>query len=159
MTRIPSIVSLGLLVLFLAGTLSSCGLGTRVRSLFGQKLTLQVEIHEQANADSPIALDFLYVFDEELLQELLQLPAKQWFAEKAQYKRDYPEDSGFRVWEWEWVPGQEVPEIKLPLNPRTEAGILYVLYAEPGAYRAKTRANQSIAVHLLEKEFQVRPLD
>ncbi len=159
MKRCPLVFIYCLLLLVLVGTLSSCGLGTRVRSLFGQKVTLRIEIAEEANADSPVAVDFLYVFDEALLQALLQLPAKEWFAQKAQYKRDYPEDSGFRVWEWEWVPGQKVPEIKLPLNPRTEAGILYVLYSEPGAFRAKIPANESLEIHLLENQFQVGPLE
>ena len=137
----------------------SCGLGVRLRTLMGQKVVVMVDISETANENSALALEVVLVYDEALLKELMKISAAEWFEKKAQIRRDYPGDTGFESWEWEWVPGQKVPVIKLPLRPKAMAGIIYARYYGPGAYRARIDPHESVEIKLLEKEFIVKPLE
>ncbi|MFH1350710.1 MAG: hypothetical protein ABII26_07195 [Pseudomonadota bacterium] len=154
--RIPLILILTLCFIMLT---SSCGLGVRMRSMMGGKLVLKVDMSETANNNSPVALELVLIYDEALLKELMKISAGEWFEKKDQFQRDYPGDTGFDSWQWEWVPGQNVALIKLPLKARAKAGIVYVRYYGPGAFRARIDPHESIEIKLLEKEFIVKPLE
>ena len=60
-----------------------------------------------SNRRSPVALDVERVDDDELLGTLLQLSARAWFAQRAQYARDYP-STVFQVLQLEVVPGDRI---------------------------------------------------
>lgn len=149
--------SLLLLSVFLVLTLSSCGLGVRTRSLFGGKAVLDVSIADTANNNNPVAVDYVLVYDENLLKELLKMPAKDWFERRQQFKRDYPEDSGFISLEWEWTPGQRVPPQDLPLEARARGAIVFALYYSKGDHRARIEPNQNLKITFLENSFMIEP--
>jgi type VI secretion system protein len=135
-------------------------MGARTRALFGKKVHVQVHIAAEANHNFPVALDIVLVYDKKLLNELLQLPARAWFAKREQLKKDYPDGEAFESWEWEWVPGQRVnlPE-PLPLRAKAKSGIVFANYLSPGEHRVRIDPHTSISIALLEEDFIVRPLE
>lgn len=146
-----------LAVLLLTIFLTSCGLSVRTRAAFGGKLHVQVYVADNANQNSPVALDLLLVYDKKLATRLLAMSAKEWFSKREQIKKDYPDDEGFAAWSWEWVPGQNVPEQELPLQAKAKLGIIFAQYYSPGEHRARIDPHQSIYIELLEQDFTVHP--
>lgn len=122
-------------------------------------MLVNVHVSESANDNSPVAVDLLLVHDEERLKSLLALSARDWFAKREQIHRDNPEAPGFEVWSWEWVPGQTISELELPLNPDAVGGILFANYFSPGEHRVGFPANRDIEVRLLKNDVQLKPLD
>ncbi len=116
---------------------------------------MAVVVDQQANQNSPIAVDVAWVFDEERLKELLGTSAKEWFVKKDQLKRDYPDSPGFEVWEWEWIPGQKIPTQHLPLRANAIAGVVFARYHTSGEHRARIRANHDFALQLRKDGFAV----
>ncbi len=146
------------LFLVLIVTLFSCGIGVRTRSLLGGRLHVTVNIAENANQNSPIALDLLFVYDEELLEKLLKMSAKEWFEKREQIRRDYPEGEGLDYWGWEWVPGQKIPVQEMPLKAESEAAMIFANYLSPGSHRARVDPFKDMRIRLSEKEFLVESL-
>src|SRR5581483_4469768 len=102
-----------------------------------------------------VAVDILLVFDDELLKELQKMPARDWFSRRDQIKRDYPDGRGFESWEYEWVPGQDVPELVLPYRVATKGGVIFANYLTPGDHRGRWDGRENIQISLLEKNFTV----
>jgi len=143
------------LSLFVLGSLFSCGIGVRTRAVLGKKIHVKVDISENANNNSPIALDVLLVYDEALLAELIKMPSKEWFEKREQIKRDYPEGTGLDYWGWEWVPGQKVPVQSLPLKPKAKGGIIFANYFCPGEHRFSIDPFKDFIIRLQEESFTV----
>lgn len=108
-------------------------------SLFGPRIelrTLTLDVAPRANQDTPIAVDFIAVQDAELLTLLSGIPAKQWFAEREQFERDYR--NGLSVWSLELVPGQFMESQNFPLAGDAAAGLLvFAGYNSPGVHRLR----------------------
>ena len=142
--------------------MSGCGLvrGAAVgtRALLGGNLRVQVRIAQDANQQNPVAMDLLLVYDKQLLKQLLKMSARDWYSKRRQVRRDYPRGTGFDVWEWEWVPGQSVPEQSLPLKAKARAAIIFAHYLVPGEHRARIKPRQSITITLGKTAFTVQPL-
>ena len=80
-----------------------------------------------------------------MVKKLLDLTAKQWFAQREQILRDYRTDLDEAY--YEFVPGQQVPEL-LPRGGRGRLqGILFVNYHTPGAHRYTFDTNQVLKVN------------
>ena len=133
----------------------SCGWDIRTRSLLGGKLHMAVEIEENANRNSPVAMDMVFVYDEKLLEQLIKMPAKEWFANREQIRRDHPEGEAFERWGWEWVPGQKIPLQEMPLKAGAEAIVFFADYLSPGAHRVRTDPFRDIRIRLGEDDFHV----
>ena len=141
---------------------SSCGM------LFGQKLRVKINAAQGVNQNSPVALDVLLIYDENLLKELQKLTAKEWFEKRVQMSRDNPKGVAFDSWEWEVAPGQDVSPKTLYVPVKTmliypkakiKAGLIFANYATPGPHRASlVPEDEDIVIQLLEKEFTVEPL-
>ncbi|RLC17621.1 MAG: hypothetical protein DRI57_09495 [Deltaproteobacteria bacterium] len=144
------------LLLLMAAALFSCDFGIRTRSLMGGRLHVTVEIDEKANQDNPIALDLLFVYDEKLLEQLLQTPAKEWFEKRGQIKRDYLEGDGLDYWGWEWVPGQNIPVQELPLKSGAEGALVFADYLSPGDHRVRVAPFEDMTIHLKKDGFEVK---
>ncbi|MCY1525681.1 hypothetical protein D9M68_606690 [compost metagenome] len=98
--------------------------------------TLTLDVASRANNDTPIAVDFIAVRDAELLKLLSGIPAKQWFAEREQYRRDYRQL--ISVWSLELVPGQFMESDDFPLGGEVAAGLLvFAGYNTPGVHRLR----------------------
>ena len=83
--RLPS-PALWILIL-LALLASSCGMPNRVRSMFGGQLPIPVSIAADANEDSPLAVELIVVYNDKLIDKLLEKKARDWFAGREQFLR------------------------------------------------------------------------
>ena len=144
-----------LLAVVFAASVVSCGIGTFSRSLFGETLDIRLLVDSTANLDIPLSMDLVYVCDDELLLKLLEMPASQWFAKKQDLKNNYPDESGFRVHEWEWPPGADTT-LHIPLSSGTEGGIIYVNYYDEGQHRVRIDLFRNINIHLGIDDFAVK---
>ena len=59
-----------------------------------------------ANQNSPIAVDVVLVFEDDMLERLVELPATKWFGVRADLRKTFPKSLSYRT--WELVPGQTI---------------------------------------------------
>ena len=89
----------------------------------------------------------MFAYDQAIADKLAELPASDWFARKAQLRRDDPGRRAFEVWEWEWVPGQEVPAIEQSVPPGARrwvrAVFVFANYRSEGPHRLRLPAGAS----------------
>ena len=116
---------------------------------------ISFEIDQKVNLDHPIAVDLLVIYDEELLKQILALPAADWFEKRSQFKNNYPRS--LSTWEWELVPEPKSPQgallFRTPSNLKKAKGIiLFAKYLTPGEHRIRLDALESARVRLGEKE-------
>lgn len=135
---------------FLALALSGC-------SLFGARVGLNeltLDVAARANDDTPIAVDFIAVKDADLLKQLTAMTAKQWFAEREQFQRDYRQL--LTVWGLELVPGQFIERQPFPLGGERAAGLLvFASYNTPGAHRLRLDDQRSAWLKFNSREMSL----
>lgn len=142
-------VSVYLLVVI---TLHSCSF---LEQNFNSTMDIRVDIAPDANQNNPIAVDILLIEDATLLQQVLSMSATEWFAKREQVRADYPDSSGFRLWGWEWIPGQQVADIHIPYNIRAEGAVVFVRYFSGGTHRVRIDPFKNIVLSLKEKDFTI----
>lgn len=123
------------------------------RAKMGADIDVKVDISENANRNTPVALDIVVIRNEKLLDLLKNMPAREWFEKRDQIQRDYLEDEGVRIWSWEWVPGQLVPPIELPWDHRAVGAVIFADYLAPGEHRVSIDPFEGVAIHLHENAF------
>jgi type VI secretion system protein len=143
------------LIVLLSLLLGSCGVWRSTQAWMGKKVEVGVRLHEAANDNSPVAVDLLFVHDQKILSELMTISAADWFRQKHQRQKDAQGDPGYTLWEWEWVPGQQVPVQQIPLQPRARAGLIFAGYQTPGEHRAQVPPHEPITVYLEKDDFTV----
>ena len=143
-----------LLLLALSLGSAGCGLKKRTRALFGGQLPLVVEVGAAVNRDSPIAVDVLAVYQPRTLDRLMELSAHDYFVQKEQLKRDYPETFEI-VGSWELVPGQRVFEAPLDYRAGADALLIYADYFDPGPHRFRLETRRQARLILEESGFRV----
>lgn len=126
-----------------------------IKPLFVEELKLAVTISPEANQKSPVAVDLVMAYDPKFLEQIGKLTAKDWFAQREQFRLDFAEQ--YQAWEWEWVPGQQVPLQKLVFNPRRVKGtLLFANYLLPGTHRAKIDPLKRVTIRLGDETFTLR---
>lgn len=104
-----------------------------------------------ANQNSPIAVDVVLVFEDDMLAKLVELPAAKWFAARADLRKTFPKSLSYRT--WELVPGQT---IKVPGesfgSPRVVGVLIYADYSIPGAHRVRVEALKDALLVRFEKQ-------
>lgn len=137
-------VSLILLLLILSG----CG------KPIVKTQVVRFDIGKEANNNFPIALDLVLVYDVEIAKQLLELSAQEWFETREQIKRDQPR--ALITFEWELVPGQEIPTFKMPeAREDAKVALLFANYTTPGLHRARLDPYPAAIVRLGKNEFEV----
>ena len=154
-TGVFQIVILSFFIFILGGILLSCGIGVRTKAVLGDKLNMKVDISQNANTNSPIALDVVLVYDEDLLKQLIKMPSREWFEKREQITRDHIKGDGLDYWAWEFVPGQNVETQILPLKPKAKGGIVFANYFTPGEHRFLIDPFKDLIIRLNEKSFAV----
>jgi len=124
-------------------------------AVIGGQVDVTVEIADNANQNSPIAVDLIVVYDEKLMEQLMGMTAGEWFAQRSQIRRDYLDGAGFDSWGWEWIPGQKVPVQKLPLKAAAIGGVIFAKFITPGAHRSRINPFNDVTILLREKDFAV----
>lgn len=153
--RLPSQAPWILIPLVLLAA-TSCGLPNRARSMFGGQLPIQVTILPNANEDSPLAVELIVVYENKLIDKLLEKTARDWFSGREQFLRDYKDD--VRTWKWEWIPGQEVQPLDLPYGMGAKRVVLFADYVTPGAHRATIDPQQPFRLILGKSELVLEEL-
>ncbi len=150
MTQGRLISRLSAVLLGLSLVLTGCGFrGERIGL---DSLTLDVA--ERANDDTPIAVDFVVVFDSDLLKLLSEIPSKQWFAERDQYRRDYRQL--FSIWSLELVPGQFRDVRDFPFAGDKAAGLLvFAGYNTPGVHRLRLSESGRVWLRFDSREMRL----
>jgi type VI secretion system protein len=137
------------LLLCMACMFSACA-----TSLFGQgekvkwqRVTLSAS--DDANNNSPIAIDIVLVSDANVLSQLETLPASKWFASRADLVNTYP--TGVRYRSWELVPGQQMEVgVKTLEGPKVLGAFVFANYPGAGAHRIRINALRGHLVARLE---------
>lgn len=124
-------------------------------SALRRPLLLRVHIAPRANQNRPLAVDLVAASDKRLGELLSKTPAAEWFAKRAQFERDYPRHGALEVQSWEWVPGQVVDELEIPLMSSPKAIFLFARYANGGDHRARLEPRSVTTVTLGEQEMAV----
>ncbi len=98
--------------------------------------SVTVVASSDANQDSPVAVDLVFVRDPALLEVLNATPAAKWFATRTDLQRAFPE--GVSVVSLEVVPGQT---LRLPhaahIHQLALAVLAYAGYPPPGDHRLR----------------------
>jgi len=141
-------ISIKALVVFLSAlSIAGC-------SFFGTRLNVDgvtLDVALRANDDSPIAVDFIAVNDIDLLAKLSGLTAKQWFASRDQYQRDFRQY--LHVWGLELVPGQLIESSTFPLDGKPSVGLVaFANYQSPGAHRLRLEDQRRIRLKFDARE-------
>lgn len=89
-----------------------------------------------ANRNSPVALDIVFITDDAVAEKIVELPASKWFSSRADLAKTYPKTLSYRS--WELVPGQVRNIETSSLDaPRVAAALIFADYATPGSHRVK----------------------
>nr|WP_059392112.1 hypothetical protein [Pseudomonas toyotomiensis] len=116
--------------------------------------SLMLDVAERANDDTPIAVDFVAVHDPDLLKLLSEIPSRQWFTERDQYRRDYRQL--FSVWSLELVPGQFRDVRDFPFSGDQAAGLLvFAGYNTPGAHRLRLSESGRVWLRFDSREMRL----
>jgi type VI secretion system protein len=143
------------------GLLSAiCFMGAGCSVLFpsGDKVKwdeLTLAAGDDANNDSPVAVDVVFITDKTLLARVAELPASKWFSVRGDLAATFPDS--IRYQSWELVPGQRlvVPGDKLR-GPRVAGVFVFADYPGPGANRVRVeRFNGRLVVQLGDNAFSV----
>ncbi len=139
--------------------IGACGIAAKTKAVIKGDLKMYVNIDPKINSDNPLPVDVVWVYDEDLLKELLKLSAKAWFEKKEQFKRDFPSNEAFEVWPWEWTPGQKVMVQKIPIKAKSKGGIIFANYLTDGDHRARIDPSEDFQIDFSEDSFSVKEPD
>jgi type VI secretion system protein len=127
---------------------AGCGGGVKTRAY-------SIVVSPQANANSPVPVEMVVVYNRKMLAEVAGLTARDWFERRAQFGRDYPD--GWRSMRWEFVPGQSMPLHRLELSRRhARALFIWADYAGEGPHRVRLDPFKRAIVEFGEKDFSAR---
>ena len=123
-----------------------------------QHVRLLVTVAPDANADQPVPVDVVMVWNKKMAGQVSELAAKDWFQRKRQMRRDDPDERAFAVREWEWVPGQDVPALDVVVPSRhfrgANAVFLFANYPGDGPHRVRMTPGKTGALDLLRDDLQ-----
>ena len=128
----------------------------------GQDLARLPEQAERRDARQrrPVPVDLVFVWDKKKAAQFGELTAKDWFARKAQLRRDDPESKAFAVREWEWVPGQAVPaiDVAVPTSALRWVRAIYVFanYRVEGPHRLRLNPGAPATLALLRHNIELQ---
>lgn len=108
-----------------------------------------------ANLNSPVALDVVLLKDEASLNLLTTLPATKWFASRGELEKTFPQVISYKS--FEVVPGQTLRVAATEFGSARVAGVLmYADYLTPGEHRIRVDQLQgAVSVQLGTRDFTV----
>lgn len=121
-------------------------------------VTLAVNIAPDANQNQPIAFDFVEINDKDLAKEVSKMTAADWFQKRNQIQEDFPKSHSISVKSWEWIPGQVVPDISIPMRKPPRSTLVFANYATPGPHRAAIDTAKPESVSLGRDDMSVQKL-
>ena len=110
----------------------------------GHPIKVQLTIATDANNNSPVLLSVIFPKSPALFKKLLDMNAKQWFSQREQLLRDYRRELDETY--FEFIPGQQVPELTRKVPSNVPQGIMFVNYQTPGSHRYTFDTNQPLKI-------------
>ena len=108
---------------------------------------IDIQIPPGANHDWPVAIDIVYVFDDQVAKQLQSLSAADWFRQRNDIGALYP--GKLRVVSYEFVPGQLGPiEHVTGKNTKAFAVFAFANYRGPGVHRARLDRFKKVVIRL-----------
>jgi|SRR5579875_1547247 len=121
-------------------------------------VTMAVNIAADANQNQPIAFDFVEINDKDLAKEVSKMTATDWFQKRSQIEEDFPKSHSISVRSWEWIPGQVVPDIDIPMRKAPRSTLVFANYSTPGPHRAAIDTAKPESVALGRDDMSVQKL-
>lgn len=108
-----------------------------------------------ANLNSPVALDVVVLKDDASLNMLAGLPAAKWFATRGEMEKTFPQAINYKS--FEVAPGQTLRIAASDFGTARVAGVLmYADYLTPGEHRVRVDQLQgTVLVQLGARDFTV----
>ncbi len=106
--------------------LSGCAQNPGVKNHFWEKKnnleSFRIFCSRDANNDTPVALDLVFIYNDLLTGELLKMDADSWFKTKSDFSLKFR--NGFDVMSYEVVPLSETDTVTLPGKHRKALSII-----------------------------------
>ena len=111
---------------------------------------IDISLDSDANMDSATSVDLLVIYRKDLLDVVMKMTAREYFATFMQLKRDYPEM--IDIWHWELTPGQVLKDYPIMHRDDNPVGaVFFADYMSLGDHRV--RCGQSPHAHVRLKKF------
>jgi type VI secretion system protein len=120
--------------------------------------TVAVNIAPDANQNQPVAFDFIEINDKDLAKEISKMTAADWFQKRSQIEEDFPKPNSISVRSWEWIPGQVVPDITIPMRKAPRSTLVFANYSTPGPHRAAIDTSKAESVALGRDDMTIEKL-
>jgi type VI secretion system protein len=117
--------------------------------------TLTLVAAPDANGNSAIAVDLVFITDDLAAQQISALPASEYFARRAQFVRDF--GSGLQIHSWELAPGQIARDEPVHPTCNRVRTLLFARYATPGDHRQVLKGDSTAVVSLEASDFTLTP--
>jgi type VI secretion system protein len=117
---------------------------------------IEMEVAPGANGDDPIRVDIVLAHDPELVKQLVDLSASDWFRRRGELRLAFP--TGITIASREVVPGQKGLRFDVPESAGEAIGaFVFAEYGTEGAHRARVDRLERFAVLLGPKDFSIEP--
>jgi type VI secretion system protein len=117
-----------------------------------QKISLSAD--RLSNNGAPVAVDLVLVLDQKPLSDLVALRASEWFNNRQDFMRQYP--NKLHVTSWEIVPGQVIAPQKVQGDQEKLVGVLiFADYPGERSFRADASKKSTVRVHLFKNDFSI----
>lgn len=123
-----------------------------------QALNMAVRVEADANSGYPVGVSVVLVYGQMALTKVKAMPARQWFDERKQLKRDFPECFGFVAYDWEWVPGSYVSPITVMVPPEVLEVFVFSNFLAKGDHRVSVNVAKGVNLKLTKEEAEAAPL-
>ena len=117
-----------------------------------KKVTLIAD--KNANGNSATIVDLIFVYEQKVLNTLMNMPARDYFRDKRLLQANYP--SMFLTHSWEIPPGQSIINQDVHTKGNKPLGvILFADYTTPGVHRNRLGSEEKIRVILGSDQLQI----
>jgi type VI secretion system protein len=144
----------------LSAAMAFCGCSVaslKPSHLIKPQFSLSVQVASDANVNQPVACDFVSINDKDLAKDVAKMTAADWFQKRDQITQDFKATS-VSIRSWEWVPGQVVPDIVVPMRKTPRAILVFARYSTPGPHRALVDASKPEILMLNRDDMKLEPL-
>jgi type VI secretion system protein len=117
---------------------------------------IEMEVAPGANGDDPVPVDIVLAYDPELVKQLTDLSAADWFRRRGEVRLAFP--TGAAITSYEVVPGQKGLRFDVPETTGKPIGaFVFAGYGTEGTHRARVDSLEHFAVLLGPKDFSIEP--
>jgi len=147
-------------VAIVSSLLYSCGAipGFKGGPSLGPSLHLNVSIFDNVNQNHPIEVDVVMVYDKDLVEELSEMPAAEWFQRRFQIENEDLSGEKVEFSSWEWAPGQLIGPVNLQFSRKGRAVIIFANFLAEGEHRVRIDKHDRLRLFLGEEGLEIEPL-